>query len=451
MLPEMRVGPPGPESRRLAGELARYESRNVTYLADDFPVFWEEARGANVRDVDGNVFVDLTAAFAVAAAGHGHPAIVAAVTAQAERLLHGMGDVHPPAIKVELLRRLGELAPGDLNRSILTNSGSEAVEAALKTMMLATGKPRVLAFHGSYHGLTLGALAVSGRSDFREPFAQQLADTAIFGDFPRRSLLYDQRPDDATRELAGVERMLDEVGRSGGAPIGGILVEPVQGRGGDIVPPAGWLPGLRRICDDRGLLLIVDEIYTGFGRTGRWFACEHWGVTPDLLVVGKALTGGLPFAACIGREQVMAAWPRSRGEALHTSTFLGHPLGCAAALASIDVLERERLVDRSATEGRYALEILVHALDGHPYVADIRGLGMMMGIELVRDRRSGEPAPDLAGSVVVEALKRGVLILSGGIHANVLSLSPPLTIDREQLAFGIATLVDLVKEVSPRT
>lgn len=449
MPPRIGVEPPGPRSKALAAELSRFECRNVTYVTDDFPVFWDAAKGANVRDVDGNVYVDLTAAFAVAAAGHGHPDIVAAVSAQAGRLIHGMGDVHPPAIKAELLRRLAEVAPGDLDRTILANSGAEAVEAALKTVALATGRSRVLAFEGSYHGLTLGALAVSGRDDFRQPFAAQIAPLAAFAPYPRASWAGDRedrrRADEALRT---VERMLDAA--SGAvAPIGGIIVEPVQGRGGDIVPPAGWLPGLRRICDDRDLLLIVDEIYTGFGRTGRWFACDHWGVVPDILLVGKALTGGMPFAACIGRESVMAAWPRSTGEALHTSTFLGHPLGCAAAMASIEVLRREGLVERSAREGAYALGRLREAVGGERGVADVRGLGMMIGIEFVNDDDVRAPDPGRVGRIVTGAMRRGVLVLGGGVAGNVLSLSPPLSIARDQLEFGLATIEDLIREEPP--
>jgi 4-aminobutyrate aminotransferase / (S)-3-amino-2-methylpropionate transaminase / 5-aminovalerate transaminase len=428
---------------RLAAELAVYESPNVTYLSSDFPVFWEEAAGANVRDVDGNIYVDLTAAFAVAGAGHAHPRIVAAVQAQAARLLHGMGDVHPPAVKVEILRALAGIAPGELKRSVLANSGAEAVEVALKTAALATGKPRVLAFHGGYHGLTLGALSVSSREDFSSPFRRQLAENAVFADYPDPYRAGSGRGAGAARALEQVELLID--GTSAAGAIGAILVEPVQGRGGDVVPPDDFLPGLRRICDERGLLLVLDEIYTGFGRTGRWFACEHWGVVPDLMVVGKALTGGLPFAACIGTDAVMNSWPRSTGEAIHTSTFLGHPLGCAAALASIAVLREERLVERSAEMGGWLLQRLSTALDSHPNVGDVRGLGMMVGIELVRDRESREPAPELVGRVVVETLRKGVLVLGGGIRGNVLSLSPPFMIEEEQLASAIDTIVAAIE------
>jgi 4-aminobutyrate aminotransferase/(S)-3-amino-2-methylpropionate transaminase len=434
--PSLVVPPPGPASRRLAAELARVESPNVTYLADDFPVFWDQAKGANVRDVDGNVYVDLTAAFAVAGPGHAHPRIVAAVQAQAARLMHGMGDVHPPAVKVDVLRALAEVAPGGLRRAVLASSGAEAVEAALKTAAIATGKPRVLAFQGGYHGLTYGALAASGREDFRAPFAAQLGRIAAFAPYPYAYRSPFGRDPDAVCEatLRRVEALLDA-----DEGIGAVLVEPVQGRGGDVVPPDAFLPGLRRICDARGLLLVLDEIYTGFGRTGRWFACEHWGVVPDLLCVGKGMTGGMPFAACIGTDAVMEAWPRSTGEAIHTSTFLGHPLGCAAALAAIAVLRDERLVERSAELGTRLLARLREMTADHPRVGEVRGLGMMIGIELVRGREGREPAPELAGRVVVETLRRGVLTLGGGIHGNVLSLSPPfvLTDDQADVALSI--------------
>lgn len=448
-LPALRTPPPGPESRRLAAELARYESPNVTYLAENFPVFWDRARGANVRDVDGNVFVDLTAAFAVAGAGHAHPRIVAAIQAQAERLVHGMGDVHPPAIKVDLLRALAEVAPGGLRRSVLANSGGEAVEAALKTAAIATGKPRVLAFHGGYHGLTYGALAVSSREDFRGPFGAQLARTAAFAPYPyalRSPLTRDPEELGATT-LRLAEHLLDTPGTAHEG-IGAILVEPIQGRGGDVVPPDGFLPGLRRICDERGLLLILDEIYTGFGRTGRWFACEHWGVVPDLLVVGKALTGGLPFAACIGTDAVMEQWPRSQGEAIHTSTFLGNPVGCAAALASIAVLRDEKLVERSASLGSRLKARLEEIAADHPNVAEVRGRGMMLGVELVRDRTSNAPAPDLVGRIVVDAMRRGVLVLGGGIHGNVLSLSPPFVLTDEQADAALDVLAEILREIA---
>ena len=447
-LPSIAVPPPGPRSRALAAELARWESPNVTYLADDFPVFWDEARGANVRDVDGNVFVDLTAAFAVAGPGHAHPRIVDAIQRQSARLLHGMGDVHPPAVKVEILRALARAAPGGLNRSVLASSGAEAVEAALKTAMIATGKPRVLAFHGSYHGLTYRALSVTGREDFRAPFAAQLGSDAVFVPYPDpyRSPFGGDPEEVCAMTLRLIEHTLDTPGSAAEA-IGAILVEPIQARGGDVVPPDGFLPGLRRICDERGVLLMLDEIYTGFGRTGRWFACEHWDVVPDVMMVGKGLTGGFPFAACIGTDAVMERWPKSTGEALHTSTFLGHPVGCAAALASMSVLREERLVERSADLGARMMGRLSAMAADHPNVGEVRGRGMLIGMEMVRDRGTREPAPELAGRLVVEGLRRGVLLLGGGIHGNVLSLSPPFVLTDAQADHALGVISEILDEM----
>ncbi|MGH7458296.1 MAG: aspartate aminotransferase family protein [Longimicrobiaceae bacterium] len=438
-LPEVGAPLPGPRSRALAEALGRVESPNVTHLADDFPVFWSEARGANVRDVDGNVYLDLTAGFAVAGVGHAHPHVVAAIREQAGRLLHGMGDVHPPELKVRLLEALAAVTPGDLGVTVLTSSGAEAVEVALKTAYLKTGKPRVLAFAGGYHGLTYGALAVSGRDWFRAPFEAQLPVTAVLAPYPEPYGFQGSPEECLAGSLREVERLLDEH-----ADVGAVLAEPVQGRGGVLVPPDGFLRELSRVCDRRGLLLILDEVYTGFGRTGRWFACEHEGVVPDLLLVGKALTGGLPMAACIGTPGAMDCWPRSSGEALHTSTFLGNPVTCAAALASISVLQGESLVARSARLGKRALEQLDGRLAGHPRVAEVRGRGMMIGLELLRDRESREPDAALARTVMVEALRRGVIVLAGGVHGNVISLSPPFTISGEQLDHGIGVIVGVL-------
>jgi len=236
--------------------------------------------------------------------------------------------------------------------------------------------------------------------------------------------------------------------REMGEDVGAVLAEPVQGRGGDVVPPADFLLRLRELCDERGWLLILDEIYTGFGRTGRWFACEHAGVVPDLMAVGKALSGGLPFAACIGTERVMDAWPASSGEALHTSTFLGNPLACAAALASIRTLREEGLIARSAELGARLMERMREMFAGNPRVAEVRGLGMMIGIELVRE--DGGADADLTRRVMIGALRRGVLVLGGGVEGNVLSLSPPFVLTDAQAEAAIRVLAEVVREESGR-
>jgi 4-aminobutyrate aminotransferase len=438
-LPHRVTEIPGPASRRLAERLAVVESPNITYLGGGAPpIFWAEARGANVRDADGNVYVDLTAGFGVAAAGHANPRVAVAVAEQAATLAHGLGDVYPAEVKVRLLERLAELAPGELGVGILASAGAEAVEAALKTAIVYTGRPGVIAFTGSYHGLTYGALATTWRSEFREPFRPQLFAGVRFAPYPH-PYRHPPEVDPVEWSLGEVERLVEEA-RMGEAPIGSVLVEPVQGRGGIVVPPPEFLPRLRRLCDEHELLLIFDEVYTGFGRTGRWFASEHWGVVPDLMAVGKALTGMLPLSAALGTPAVMAAWPPSAGEAIHTSTFLGNPISCAAALANLAEIEEGGLVERAAEVGARVRERLVDWRSRLPLVDDIRGLGLMLGVELVEDRTGRAPATAAAGRVVQGALRRGVILLAEGPDANILALAPPLTITERQLDHALGVL-----------
>jgi len=402
----------------LASRLAKVESRNVTCLAPTAPIFWERASGANVWDVDGNRFVDLGGGFGVAGVGHAHPRVTEAIARQSGRLLHAMGDVHPPDVKVELLEALVAHYPGGgPARAVLGSSGTDAVETALKTAMLSTGRSGVVAFEGAYHGLGLGALDATWRPFFREPFEGRLPGCTVFARYGDA--------EDAARAA-----------RESPQPVGAVLVEPIQGRGGERIPPRGFLGELRRRCDAEGWLLIADEIYTGFGRTGRWFACDHEGVVPDLLCVGKGLASGMPISACMGRAEVMDAWPVSRGEALHTQTFLGHPPGCAAALASLAVLEEEGLVERAARSGDAALAYLQERLGGNARVAEVRGLGLMIGIEC--------DGPESAARACSEALERGVILLPSGEGGAVLSITPPLCIETEALISALASLAECI-------
>jgi 4-aminobutyrate aminotransferase-like enzyme len=415
-LPLLHGDVPGPRSRALAGRLARVESPNVTCVLPTPPIFWERARGANVWDVDGNRFVDLGAGFGVAAVGHAHPRVVDAVTEQSERLLHGMGDVHPAAVKVALLEALAKRFPGGGEvRAILGSSGSDAVEAALKTALIATGRAGVVAFEGAYHGLGIGALDATWRPLFREPFADRLANATTFA-----------RYGDAEDALRAARRCR--------APVGALLVEPIQGRGGDRLPPPGFLSSLRRLCDEQGWLLVVDEIYTGFGRTGRWFACEHEGVVPDLLCVGKGLASGMPISACVGRARWMDAWPASGGEAIHTQTFLGHPPACAAALASLAVLEEERLVTRAAELGARVLLRLRARLAGRSEVEEVRGLGLLIAVECA--------SPGIAARACERSLARGVIVLPSGDDGRVLSITPPLNISEPVLEAALDVVAE---------
>jgi len=419
--PERHTAIPGPTAQALAKRLARVESRNVTCL-EPLPIFWERAAGANLWDVDGNRFVDLTAAFGVANVGHAHPHVAEAVARQAATLMHGMGDVHPPRVKVELLERLVALYPsGRPARAVLSTSGSDAVETAIKTALLASGRPGILAFEGAYHGLSLGALDCTWRADFRKPFRTRLPGAthfARFGDF-----------EDVIR-VAGEHAQT----------IGAVLLEPIQGRGGERVPPDGFLRDLRRLCDERGWLLIADEVYTGFGRTGRRFACEYEDVVPDLLCVGKGLASGMPFSACLGLQEVFEAWPPSAGEALHTQTFLGHPVGCAAALASLEVADSLGLTERSRVLGAAALGRLRAGLAGCDAVREVRGRGLMIGIECLTAARS------LA--ITERMLEAGYVLLPSGEGGRVLSLTPPLVIGEQALLDACDRLIEMLCETT---
>ncbi len=414
-----RIRRPGIESQALTDRLARVESPGVTTLTPEPPIFWKTAQGSHVVDVDEQRYVDLTAAFGVSSVGHAHPRVVRAISAQSEVLLHGMGDVYPPAIKVELLEALASIAPEPLNRSVLSLNGADSVETALKCAELVTGKAGVFAFHGAYHGLSYGALTVTSRQDFKEPFAGKLKESTTFFSYPNE----DGDVDAVIREM---ERALRD-SSNGTVPVGAVIVEPVQGRGGVRIPPASFLPALRRLCDRFDLFLIVDEIFTGLGRTGELFAVNHWGVVPDLMCIGKALGGGMPLSACMGTERSLGQWPVATGEALHTSTFLAHPTCCAAALASLAVIREESLPQRAHVLGRTVLEQLADAP-----VVDVRGLGLMIGVEL----ESGERCQ----SVVKSAREHGVLLLPSGEQGEVISLTPPLTIDEHDLHDAIEIL-----------
>ena len=408
------------------------ESRNVTFLGEGFPVFWEEACGSNVRDVDGNQYLDLTAAFGVAFAGHAHPRVAAAVAEQARRLIHGMGDVHPPEPKLALLERLTALAPWKDARGVLASTGSEAVEIALKTALLATNRPGILAFAGGYHGLTMGALAATDRELFRHPFERRLYGGVARAPYPTER----DGPAALVAGLDGVEEALAR-GDGGVDRIGAVIIEPLQGRGGARVPARGFLAGVAERARAAGALLIHDEVFTGFGRTGQLFAHEHEGVVPDLLCVGKALGGGLPVSACLGPSEVMDAWPESRGEAMHTSTFLGHPVGCAAALAFLDVLVDEDLVRRAAEMGRMMLTGLSRGLAGVGGVLEVRGRGLLIGVEL--EGRGGAP------TLCARALREGLMLLPGGEGGEVVELTPPATLTEAQRDHAVDAVTEVVR------
>jgi 4-aminobutyrate aminotransferase/(S)-3-amino-2-methylpropionate transaminase len=419
---------PGPRSRALATSLAATEVRGVTFLAPNYPIFWESGDGATITDVDGNRYLDLTGAFGVALTGHGNPAVARAIAAQAARLAHGMGDVHPTEVKVRLLERLASLFPAAGAKSFLCSTGAESIEFALKTAMLVTGEPNVLAFAGGYHGLSYAALEVGGIPKFRKPWQRQLRGTTSFVRFPD------------PREPKAMERALEVVAKTlrKDRTIGAVIVEPILGRAGIRVPPEGFLKGLRAICSERDTLLVVDEIYTGFGRTGTMFACQRENVQPDVLCVGKALGGGFPISAAIAGREIADAWAPSDGEALHTSTYLGNPMGCAAALANLDEIERLDVPALARSRESHLAERLHELKRIDTQIAEVRGRGLLWALEFKN--------PAFARACVVAALGRGLVLLQSGLRGEALALAPPAVISDVQLERALDILAMVVRD-----
>jgi len=421
-LPHLVTRPPGEHSRTFSIRHA-HAAAPMGPADREHGIVYASAEGANVTCVDGNRYVDLAAGFGAALVGHRHPSVVRAVTLQAERLLHALGDVYPSDAKVGLIERLSRLHPAGDAQVVIGQSGSDAVTIALKTALLATGKPGVLAFRGSYHGLGYGPLAVSEfRQSYREPFLAQLNPHVSFAPYPASDA-------DLADSLAAAKAALAR------GDTGAVLVEPVLGRGGVIEPPPTFLPALRALAAEAGALFVADEIWTGLGRTGTMLASSS--ADPDLVCLGKGLGGGLPISAVLGRRELMGAWRRS-AEVVHTSTFAGAPLACAAALATLDVLAREGLAERSARAGARFLEGLSASLAD---VARVRGRGLMLGVEL--------DAPGAAGRAAKRLLESGYLVTTGGTTREALVLTPPLTLSEPLIDAAVVAIEKAVRSVLP--
>jgi 4-aminobutyrate aminotransferase/(S)-3-amino-2-methylpropionate transaminase len=429
LLPQVEGPWPGPASKRETDRLALTECPALTQRrarrsersgAPQDPIVWSEARGANVVDADGRIYVDFSAGFGAACVGHSHPRIVATLQQQSARLIHALGDLHPSDVKIDLLERLTGLF-GEPSRAMLGLSGADSVEAALKTALLFTGRPGVVAFEGSYHGLSHGPLAACGYSSaFREPFAAQLNPHVKFAPYPRSS--------------GNLKQTLDAVSAAiSSSSAGAVLVEPILGRGGVVVPPAEFLPELEKLCRARGVLLVCDEVLTGLGRCGFWLASHAAGVQPDLLCLGKALGAGMPVSACVGRVEIMQAWGDPGREALHTGTFFGQPLACAAALTCLDIVRDEALPERAQQLGAAFVAELEAVRKRRPALREVRGRGLLLGLEL--------DAPAKALTLMQALLERGYITVPAGADASALSLTPPLTITPAQLT-GFSEALD---------
>lgn len=413
------------------------EGTGMRTFSDPEPLVWERTEGTRVWDADGREYLDLYGGYAVATVGYCHPRVTDAIVRQAQTMTH-CPSAAPSAVRASLYERLVEIAPPGLDRVLLAVTGALANETAVQLARAATGRQGVVTFGGTYVGRTVGTVRYAGKHAYREQLG--VPGDAQFLPYPdpyRSPWAPGGGAGDTA--LALLEELLTDPA-SGVARPACVLLEPIQGNGGVVVPPDGFLRGLRRLCDESGVLLVFDEIQCGFGRTGRMWASDHEGVVPDLLTVGKGVGGGLALAAVLGREDTMTTW---RTDAV-TSTFLANALTSAAACAAIDVLREERLVERSDELGRHALARLADALATHESVGDVRGRGLFVGVELVTDRGSRRPDAELAAAAVSRLRDRGVLVGRGGRHGNVLKLSPPLVIDRRDLDAGITHVLEVL-------
>jgi 4-aminobutyrate aminotransferase-like enzyme len=426
---------PGPRAAAIIERMRLVEGAGLRTGGDPAPLVVESASGSTLIDPDGNRFVDLYASFAAANLGHAHPEVTAAIVEQAGRLTHA-SSAFVTELRVAFQEDLLALAPPGLDRVLLGMSGADANDLALKLARTLTGRREVIAFSGGYFGRSSGVVGLNGKVAYRQRVGRD--PEAHFFPYPA-PYRWRHGPPDAAGDL--VLSLLDEAmssDASGIGPIAAIMVEPIQGNGGVVIPPDGFLDGLRELADRHGALLVFDEIQSGFGRTGRLWAGEHWGVVPDLMTVGKGIGGGLAVSAVLGRTSAMSHWKPGS----HTSTFLANALNLAAGRAALGVMRRERLWERSATLGRELLERLHADLRGLSHIGEIRGRGLFVGIEIVTDHDSR--APDALGARRVQErlFRDGVVVGLGGAAESVIKLSPPLTIETSDLWPAIDIVID---------
>ena len=428
---------PGPEAARLIDSDARYLSPSYTR---DYPLVVRRGEGSVIEDVDGNLFLDFTAGIAVCSTGHCHPRVVAAVQEQAARLIHMSGTDFYYQPQRDLARKLAELAPGEKPKKVFfTNSGAESVEAAFKLARYHTGRPYMIAFYGAFHGRTMGALSLTGSKVVqRRGFDPLVPDVehVDFGDCYRCPLNLEY----PSCRIECVRHIETTLFKRTVPPekVAAIIVEPIQGEGGYLVPPPEFHRDLKALAERHGILYIADEVQTGMGRTGRMFAIEHWGVEPDIICLAKGIASGMPLGAIIAPADVMD-WERGS----HASTFGGNPVSCAAALETIALLE-EGLMENAARVGAYMIDRLRDMAARHPLIGDVRGLGLMIGVELVRDRATKERAASARNELIQRCFRKGLLML--GCGESSMRFCPPLILTRDEAAAGLKIFEEALTE-----
>lgn len=415
---------PGPKARA-------YIKRDQAVISPSYPrgyaFVMDHGQGTRVWDVDGNSFLDFAAGIAVVATGHSHPKVVRAIQEQAEKFIHISSDFYHPKW-IELAEKLNEIAPFlDNAVSFMTNSGTESVEAAIKLARHYTKRSQFIGFLGAFHGRTMGSVTFTASKPSYHRGFYPLLNGVVHVPFPDpyRPVLHMRHGEDYGQTV--VRYIEEEIFGHLLPPedVAGVLVEPIQGEGGYIVPPPGFFPALRELCDRYNMLLIVDEVQSGVGRTGKWWAIEHFDVEPDIVCIAKGIASGMPLGVMMAREHLMT-WPKGS----HGNTFGGNPLACAAALATLELIEEEYL-ENAASVGQYTLDILKEIMMRHPSIGQVRGKGLMIGVEFVKDRQTKEYAEQLRDQIVEAAFQRGLLLL--GCGKSTIRIAPPLSVSKKEV------------------
>lgn len=428
---------PGPKAKALLARDTRVVSPSYPR---DYPFVMDYGRGAEAWDVDGNRFIDFAAGIAVTSTGHSHPKVVQAIKQAADKFLHISSDYYHE-LQIRLGEKMNEIAPmAEPAMTFFTNSGTESVEGALKLARYVTGRQSFIGFLGGFHGRTMGALAFTASK-----YKQKIGFFPVMPGVTHVPFPNNYRPilagaDQGRAVLDYIEKMLFE-SNVPAEEVAGILVEPIQGEGGYIVPPDSFLPGLRELCDRHEILLIVDEVQSGIGRTGEMFAVEHWGVQPDIITTAKGLASGMPIGTVTARKSLMEQW----SSGAHGNTFGGNPLCCAAALATLELVEQEYCAN-AAKIGTYLLDKAHHLAARYPVIGDVRGKGMMIGLEFIKDSAGKEPAAELVSKLIHEAFQRGLLLLPCGV--STVRLMPPLMLSRDLAEEGMDILAQAIEAVA---
>lgn len=437
-LPKITIEPPGPVAKAVMERDRHYLSPS---LSRPYPLVAEEARGAVIRDPDGNYFLDFAAGIAVVSTGHCHPKVVEAIREQAGREIHMSGADFYLSPVTDLAEILAGKMPGEKpKRVFFGNSGTEAVECALKLAKYHTGRKRFIAFQGGFHGRTTGALALTASKAIQKQRFFPLMDGVTHVPFAN-CLRCAYGKERGNCDLQCVKYIEDVVFTSIAPPeeVAALFFEPIQGEAGYVAPPPEFIRALRRLCDEHGILLVADEIQSGVGRTGKFLAVEHAGVVPDIVCLAKGIASGMPLSACIASEEIMN-WPPGS----HASTFGGNPVCCAAALATLELIDGG-LMDNAEEQGQFIKNGLAKLMSKHEVIADVRGMGLMLGIEFVKDRSSLKPWPEMRNRILRECFKEGVLLLGCGV--STIRVCPPLVINREQASFFLDVFARCLERV----